>query len=174
LGLHIQWLNPPLEFLNGLTAQLEQIRQKNAGLILIAVDTAQRLSTACQQAVLDGRVTIDELFDANYEPVEGSDPPQFKTSALKVLEEIFPAIQEPLLEQTLPPSSDLRSIEMAGCPFTIANAPYLNVRAIRLGIASIAGTCGFLMTAQASPLPAMSGRHLFRPIIAISDRAFSP
>ena len=50
-----------------------------------------------EQAVTDGRLTREQLFDADYRPIPGTDPQQYETAYLKVFEDLLPAIQEPLL-----------------------------------------------------------------------------
>jgi methyl-accepting chemotaxis protein len=42
-------------------------------------------------------LTREALFDNHYEPIEGTDPQQFRTRFLSALENILPPIQEPLL-----------------------------------------------------------------------------
>ena len=42
-------------------------------------------------------LTREALFDADYQPIEGSNPQQFRTRALDALEALLPPIQEPLL-----------------------------------------------------------------------------
>ena len=50
-----------------------------------------------EQAVADGRLTREQIFDTNYRPIRGTNPQQYETSYLKVFEDLLPAIQEPLL-----------------------------------------------------------------------------
>jgi methyl-accepting chemotaxis protein len=47
--------------------------------------------------VSSGTLTHEALFDTDYVPIEGSDPPQFRTRSLAALENVLPAIQEPYL-----------------------------------------------------------------------------
>ena len=44
-----------------------------------------------------GRLGEDDLFDTDYQPISNSDPQQYRTRALAVLDEILPPIQEPVL-----------------------------------------------------------------------------
>ena len=61
------------------------------------IETSQRVAQGFEDAVTGGRLTREELFDNRYVPIEGTNPPQFRTRYLDVLEKILPAIQEPLL-----------------------------------------------------------------------------
>jgi methyl-accepting chemotaxis protein len=47
--------------------------------------------------VQSGRLTRDALYDTEYVPIAGTNPVQFRTRALDVLESLLPPIQEPLL-----------------------------------------------------------------------------
>ncbi len=99
LGFHVEWLNPSSRFMTGLCAKLEKFRDENAGLIASGIEAAHSISVAIEQATLDRRLTMESLFDANYELIEGSNPAQYRTSALTVLEQLLPPIQDALVER---------------------------------------------------------------------------
>jgi methyl-accepting chemotaxis protein len=61
------------------------------------LDGAARLARALEQAVAQGRVTMDDLFDEAYKPVSGSDPQQITTRFSALTDELFPSVQEELL-----------------------------------------------------------------------------
>jgi methyl-accepting chemotaxis protein len=50
-----------------------------------------------ERATAAGRLRPDDLFDNDYRPIPATAPQQFSTRYLAVLEEILPAIQEPIL-----------------------------------------------------------------------------
>ena len=54
-------------------------------------------SMALEEAVSDGKLTREVLFDTGYVPIEGTNPIQFRTRSLDGLERLLPDIQEPLL-----------------------------------------------------------------------------
>ncbi len=58
---------------------------------------AARLSAALEQAVADGRITMAELFDEQYQPVPGSNPAQVTTRFVALTDALFPPVQEELL-----------------------------------------------------------------------------
>ena len=58
---------------------------------------ARRLSEALEAAVAQGRITLADLFDENYQPVAGSNPAQVTTRFVALTDELFPPVQEALL-----------------------------------------------------------------------------
>ncbi len=62
-------------------------------------DTAEQIGTAMEEAVKQGTLSLDDLFDQDYQPVAGTDPQQFVTRATTVLEKILPQFQEDLLNR---------------------------------------------------------------------------
>ena len=60
-------------------------------------DGARRLSEALEAAIAKGRITLADLFDENYQPVGGSNPPQVTTRFAALTDEVFPPVQEALL-----------------------------------------------------------------------------
>jgi methyl-accepting chemotaxis protein len=66
-------------------------------LITAAQNAARQVEFVLEQAVSDGRLTRDRLFDTDYRPIAGTDPLQYETDYLRVFEDLLPAIQEPLL-----------------------------------------------------------------------------
>jgi methyl-accepting chemotaxis protein len=58
---------------------------------------AARLSTALEEAVAQGRVSMADLFDDKYQPVQGSNPAQVLTRFVALTDELFPPVQEELL-----------------------------------------------------------------------------
>ena len=97
LGLHVEFvaLDAPVE--QALHARLDAIRAENKTFVDRAVDTAAMVSMALEEAVDSGALTREALFDTEYQPIEGTDPQQFRTRALDALERLLPPIQEPLL-----------------------------------------------------------------------------
>jgi methyl-accepting chemotaxis protein len=99
LGLHIEWREPPIDFIAALGRVLDNIRRENADLVIKAIRGAETVARLFEQAVVNRQLTMDMLFDTQYEPIEGTEPVQYRTSALEVLEEILPPLQEPLLAE---------------------------------------------------------------------------
>jgi methyl-accepting chemotaxis protein len=97
LGLHLKFLALDDAARAALLEKLAAIRQENRVFIDRAVQSAERISQALEQAVGNRLLTKDDLFQAEYEPIPNTDPIQFRTRYLGALETILPPIQEPLL-----------------------------------------------------------------------------
>jgi methyl-accepting chemotaxis protein len=94
--LHIEWLRPPLDFVVALRRVMEGIREENAALVVTAIKAAESIARSFEQAILGHQLTMEMLFDVEYEPIAGTDPVQYRTSALAFLDEILPPLQDPL------------------------------------------------------------------------------
>jgi methyl-accepting chemotaxis protein len=99
MGLHVEWRQPPVDFVAALRRILDEIHKENADLVITAIKGAESVSRAFEEAVVSRRLTMETLFDAEYEMIEGTNPPQYRNSALDVLEDILPPLQEPLLDK---------------------------------------------------------------------------
>jgi methyl-accepting chemotaxis protein len=97
LGLHLEFVDMDAAVRLALERKLSSIREENRDIISRAVDTANAISRALEKLVSDGRVTQDDLFDNDYIPIEGTDPVQYRTRFLSVLEEVLTPIQEALV-----------------------------------------------------------------------------
>ena len=97
LGLHVEFTALEAGVERALHERLEAIRAENKEFVERAIDTAAMISRALEQAVSSGKLTREALFDTDYVPIEGTNPQQFRTRALDVLEALLPPIQEPLL-----------------------------------------------------------------------------
>ncbi len=65
--------------------------------IRMAIDAAARVAEAFERAIADGAISLDDLFDENYQPIAGTDPQQYMTRFVALTDRILPDIQEPLL-----------------------------------------------------------------------------
>lgn len=66
--------------------------------IRLATEKAAEISKLLEDAVEEGTISIDDLFDENYVDVEGTDPPQQMTRFVDLTDRLLPDIQEPALE----------------------------------------------------------------------------
>jgi methyl-accepting chemotaxis protein len=63
-----------------------------------AVQTAAKeMSRAFEAGVDAGDITMEELFDENYQPIPGTDPEQVMAKMVPFTDRVLPPIQEPLL-----------------------------------------------------------------------------
>ena len=97
LGLHVEFTGLEAAAERALHERLAAIRAENQAFVDRAVDAAGMVAMALEQAVEDGKLTRDALFDTEYVPIEDTNPQQFRARSLDVLEGLLPAIQEPLL-----------------------------------------------------------------------------
>lgn len=72
-------------------------RVRDSGIIDDVRQSAKRISSLFENAVRDGEISIDDLFDRNYLPIEGSDPQQFNTRFVELTDRLL----SPLLEEFL-------------------------------------------------------------------------
>ncbi len=68
-----------------------------SGLANACMATAQRISEIFEGAVRSGRIRMDQLFDEQYRPIEGSNPQQFMTAFTSFTDQVLPELQEALL-----------------------------------------------------------------------------
>jgi methyl-accepting chemotaxis protein len=97
LGLHVEFTGLEASAESALNDRLAAIRAENQKFVDRAVDAAAMVAMAFEEAVSEGKLTREALFDTDYAPIEGSNPAQFRTRSLEVLEAVLPPIQEPLL-----------------------------------------------------------------------------
>lgn len=97
IGLHLKWHDPPAEFTAALRRMIAEIHEDHADLLTAVIANAQSISAAMEAVVGSGRLTMEALFDAEYEMIEGTAPPQYRTRALPILEEILAPIQNRVL-----------------------------------------------------------------------------
>lgn len=97
LGLHLQFVDPEETFQQALLAKLAAIREENKIFIERADKTAAEISRKFEEAVESGLLAREDMFDNEYVPFPDTNPVQYRTRFLNVIESILPAIQEPLL-----------------------------------------------------------------------------
>jgi methyl-accepting chemotaxis protein len=96
-GIHAAFRDLPAEMQPRLRHLVTATEAEYRPLITAAQNAARQVEFVLEQAVTDGRLTREQLFDTNYRPISGTDPVQYDTSYLRVFEDLLPAIQEPLL-----------------------------------------------------------------------------
>ncbi|WP_375690590.1 methyl-accepting chemotaxis protein [Pseudooceanicola sp. LIPI14-2-Ac024] len=70
----------------------------DAPFIAAVQQRAQEIGACFEAALDDHRITMADLFDTNYRPVRGSDPPQVMARFTKFTDTVLPPIQEPALD----------------------------------------------------------------------------
>ena len=97
LGLHLQFDNLDDAIQSTLEHKLASIRSDNTEFISRAITVAGRISHLFEEAATQHKISQDDLFDNNYVPIPGTNPVQYRTRFLDMVESILPGIQEPLL-----------------------------------------------------------------------------
>jgi methyl-accepting chemotaxis protein len=64
----------------------------------LAQDAASRIGSLFEEAVTNGRITIEDLFDRNHQPVANTNPPKYKTRFDDYTDMVLPDIQEPIID----------------------------------------------------------------------------
>lgn len=97
LGMHCAFERPDEAFVARLAEVLARVRGELSPSIDRAQDGARRITEAMEQAVAKRELTLDALFDIDYQPIPDTNPRQVSNRALTVLERILPPIQEDIL-----------------------------------------------------------------------------
>jgi methyl-accepting chemotaxis protein len=66
-------------------------------MIDLAMSAAKTISDLFERSVQQGRLSLDDLFDADYKEIEGSDPVQHMTRFTRFTDDVLPDIQEGIL-----------------------------------------------------------------------------
>ncbi|ADZ71181.1 methyl-accepting chemotaxis protein [Polymorphum gilvum] len=93
-GLHCQFTRLSDAVRDAVDRRLQKIKDENAAAVARAQDGAAQISRAMTELVDSGRLSLTDLFDTQYRPIPGTNPQQFETRSLALLEEILPPIQE--------------------------------------------------------------------------------
>jgi methyl-accepting chemotaxis protein len=64
----------------------------------LAQETAAHIGELFEQAIGAGRLSLDDLMDRDYKPIQGTRPQKYSTRFDRFTDEILPAIQEPILQ----------------------------------------------------------------------------
>jgi methyl-accepting chemotaxis protein len=64
----------------------------------LARQAAESVGRAMEHAIASGRLSTDALFAREYQPIPNTKPRKFHTSSDRVLDELLPGIQEPILD----------------------------------------------------------------------------
>lgn len=97
LGLHLKIVQTADAYAENLRELVERVGTQNAVLGARAQAAAAEIGGALERAIDRGELREETLFDTTYQPVLGSDPQQYLTGAVPVLEEVLTPIQEHLL-----------------------------------------------------------------------------
>ncbi|WP_068311685.1 methyl-accepting chemotaxis protein [Polycladidibacter hongkongensis] len=77
---------------------LQDTESDNAKVIATAKETAGKIMACLEEAVAEGDITLEDLFDREYQPVSGSNPQQYMTKATLFFDRVLPQFQEPVVD----------------------------------------------------------------------------
>lgn len=64
----------------------------------VAISTATKVAAVFEQSIKKGEINEQEIFDRDYQSIEGTHPEKFSTKFDKYTDKVLPAIQEPILD----------------------------------------------------------------------------
>ncbi len=97
LGIHCAFFDMASESATALKGKLDKIRTDNKEFIDLAIATANKVGAAIERLIKSGKVTAEMMFDNKYEPIPGTNPPQYDKPYVSALEKELWPIQEPIL-----------------------------------------------------------------------------
>ncbi len=97
-AVHLQFDSKQPDSAQGQLQQfLDRVVADDGRFIAAATEAARRIEAAMESALSRGEITESALFDADYQPVPGSNPRQVTTGFVTLTDRLLPPIQEPLL-----------------------------------------------------------------------------
>jgi methyl-accepting chemotaxis protein len=97
-GLHLEFAHLEPAVRAACDSRLAAIRDENKEFIDRAVEVATEASAAFEDAISTKKISFEALFDNNYVPIEGTNPTQYRTLFLDLMEKILPPILYPRTE----------------------------------------------------------------------------
>jgi len=73
---------------------IDSFAERNEVYFKAVAANAAEISRRFEKAVEDGTLSMDDLFDENYQPITGSNPPQFMTRFVNLTDRILPDLLE--------------------------------------------------------------------------------
>ncbi|WP_349368558.1 methyl-accepting chemotaxis protein [Salinarimonas sp.] len=97
MGVHCAFENPSSAVQARIAEAVSAVEAQFRPLIDRAREAAAEVSAAMEETLRTGRLSREDLFDVDYQPIPGTNPQQFETRARPILSQILPGILEPLL-----------------------------------------------------------------------------
>ena len=95
-GLHVQFLDASSPVEAAIAASLAQARAPDPANVARCQEAAAAMAAAFERAIAAGRFGLKQLFDTEYRPVRGSDPPQHVCGATELCDALVPPVIEPV------------------------------------------------------------------------------
>ncbi len=75
-----------------------QINSRHQQVQRIAKAAAASIGECLERAITEGKLSVNQIFDTNYQKIENTNPPKYNTSYDGFSDSAFPVIQEPILQ----------------------------------------------------------------------------
>ena len=98
-GLHVHFPNVSQDAAAALERVIQAAVQLDGPLVKMVQALADQATAALEHAIRNNAITLDDLFDTEYETIDGTDPQQLLAKHTAIVEPIFPSIIEPPLSQ---------------------------------------------------------------------------
>jgi methyl-accepting chemotaxis protein len=96
-GAVARFEGPGAELAQAIEDKLWSIREENVEAVTRALEAGAELAKIFEHGVATGAVSLDDLFDANYVEIPGTNPVQVRTKFLDWADRVLPAVQEAFL-----------------------------------------------------------------------------
>ncbi|MGY8709235.1 methyl-accepting chemotaxis protein [Bradyrhizobium sp. 18BD] len=96
-GARAQFVSPKPDLSEKIEDKLWSIHEENTEFVTRAMEAGNALTAIFEQAVARGEVKIDDLFDAAYAEIAGTNPQQYRTKYLAWADRALPPFQEAFL-----------------------------------------------------------------------------
>jgi len=93
-GMQAVFVAPDAALTDAIEDTLWAIHDENTEFVTRAMEAGDTLSKMFDAAVSNGTLTLDDLFDDDYQPIPDTDPVQHRTRFLDWTERMLPAFQE--------------------------------------------------------------------------------
>jgi hypothetical protein len=97
LGLQCQFVKVSQDQRKVIAAAIEAAQAQDAPFIARAQSVAADIAALLERALRDNAITLADLFDTEYTPIEGTDPLQLLARHTALTDQILPAVLEPAL-----------------------------------------------------------------------------
>jgi len=97
MGIHCAFTDLDADARTRIERFVAEVETSYRARIVLAQETARRIEDLIAQALTDGSLTREAIFDTDYHAVPGTDPVQYETTYLKLFERLLPPVIEPVL-----------------------------------------------------------------------------
>ena len=94
LGIHSSFENIDARAAEMISSMIEQAKSESDIFRDICISAAKEVENALAGAISSGRISIEDMFDSQYEVIAGTNPPQYLTRFVNLTDELLTPIQE--------------------------------------------------------------------------------